>query len=141
MAGASSRRAPASPSVCAEAWAAMNNVARRGTPAGAPATMGMNPYYATCERHIAPPKASVQLAEYHGAIDGAVAQIAAGQARANAAWAIVSKEDGTFYDRYVTDTTTSQYRTFDQPGRRIVTPPFTAPDVAKALAAGEPAFT
>ncbi len=125
----------------AAAWAAKNNVAPPGAPADAPPTMGMNAYYATCERHVAPPKTSVQLAEFHGAIDAAVSKLTTPQARVKAAWAIVSKEDGTFNDRYLTDTTTGQYRTLEQPGRSIVTPPFSMPDVANAIAAGEPAFT
>jgi hypothetical protein len=100
----------------------------------------MNVYYPTCERHVAPPKTSVQLAEYHGAIDAAVASVAPA-ARAQAAWSIVSKEDGTFHDRHVTDSTTGQYRTVEQPGRSIVTPPFTQPAVALAIASGQPAFT
>jgi hypothetical protein len=125
----------------AQAWAAKNNVAPPGAPPAAPATMGMGLYYATCERHVAPPKTSVQLAEYHGAVDAAVASVPAGQARANAAWAIVSKEDGSFNDRHVTDSTTGQYRTYGQPGRSIVTPAFSMPEVAKAIASGLPAFT
>jgi hypothetical protein len=118
----------ASPPVYADAWAANNGG-------------GMNPYASTCERHVAPPKTSVHLAEYHGAIDAAVAAAPPGQARANAAWTIVGKEDGSFYDRMVTDTTTRQYRTYAQPGRTIVTPPSAAPLVANALALGQPAFT
>ncbi|HEY2515821.1 MAG TPA: hypothetical protein VGI39_33355, partial [Polyangiaceae bacterium] len=114
--------------VYAADWAAQN------------ATAGMNPYNATSERHVAPPKTSVQLAEYHGAFDSALANVPAAS-RANASWAIASKEDGGFYDSTVTDSTTGRYRTLSQPGRYIVTPPASQAQVNLAIASGEPAFT
>ncbi len=130
----------ASPPVYAAAWAANNSVATSGD-GGAPTTVGMNPYFATCERHVSPPKASVQMAEWHGAFDQAIPSPTDPVTRMQQAWAIASKEDGGYYDAYVTDSTTTQYRTYFQPGRSIVTPPSVAPNVALALASGQPAFT
>ena len=112
------------------------------SPAGdAAVNAGMNLYFATSERHVAPPKTSVQMAEWSGAFDAAIPSGTDPVTRMNAAWAIASKEEGGFYDAYVTDSTTTQYRTYAQPGRSIVTPPSVAPNVALALASGEPVFT
>jgi hypothetical protein len=119
------RSDPYGPTVVhADAWAKKNNVAAPGTvtPPGAQPSMGMGQYFATCERHVAPPKTSVHLTEYHGAFDRALAGVAPAL-RVNRAWAIASKEDGSFFDTHATDTTTGQYQTVSQAGRLIVTPP------------------
>jgi hypothetical protein len=128
--------------VYAAEWAAKNNVAPPGPPLppDAPISMGMNLFYATCERHVAPPKTSVQLAEFHGAFDQAVANLPPA-ARAKAAWAIASKEEGGFFDTKVTDSTTGLYQTYTQPGRYIVTPPSSKLDMKLAIQANEPVFT
>ena len=128
----------ASPPVHAADWAAKNTVA--STDAGAAGSTGMNPYYATSERHISPPKTSVQMAEWHGSFDAALQSVPAAQ-KVQAAWAIACKEDGGYYDAHVTDSTTGYYRSYPQPGRLIVTPPAAAPAVALARASGQPAFT
>jgi len=62
-------------------------------------------------------------------------------ARPQAAWAIVSKEDGGFYDRFVTDSTTGNYRTAEQVGRSIVTAALRCAERGAAIASGQPAFT
>jgi hypothetical protein len=125
-------------------WASANSAAPNGT---AMANVGMNPYFPTCERHVSPPKTSVQMAEWHGALDNALAKVTAAN-YVQSAWAIVSKEDGTYYDAMVTDTSTGQYRTVAQApaaapsvGRQIITPAASQVLLAQAVAAGTPTFT
>jgi hypothetical protein len=118
-------------------WAARYSA----SPAGlAESNAGMNAYYPTCERHVAPPKTSVQMAEWHGAFEAALAKPTVID-KVQSGWALASKEDGGFYDAMVTDSTTGQYRTLPQPGRAIVTPPFSLPLVQAAQAANQPNFT
>jgi hypothetical protein len=118
-------------------WAQKHSAAPAGT---ATANAGMNAYWPTCERHVAPPKTSVQTAEWHGAFDAALAKVTPAS-YVQTSWALASKEDGGFYDATVTDTSTGQYRTYTQPGRLIVTPPFSQALVNQAAAAHQPTFT
>jgi len=91
------------------------------TPVDDPATWaatntGMNPYAATCERHVAPPKVAFALAEYHGMFDALFTN-------AQRAWAVASKESGTFLDPSVVDSSASSVgANYTQPGRAVVSP-------------------
>jgi hypothetical protein len=95
----------------AATWAAANTVPK----------MGMNPYFATCERHVAPPKVAFALAEYHGMFDALFTN-------PQRAWAVASKESGTFLDASVVDSSVSPLgANYTQPARVVVMPPGTAP--------------
>jgi hypothetical protein len=60
-------------------------------------TTPLSAYIATCERHLAPPHASQQLAEWHGRFDVAVGG-ASPQASVDAQFNIAARESGTFLD-------------------------------------------
>jgi hypothetical protein len=64
----------------------------------------MNTYAATSERHVAPPKTSYYMAEIHGAFDGILSSNLSPEQKVKTTWAIATKEEGSFYDSKVTDT-------------------------------------
>jgi hypothetical protein len=81
----------------------------------------MSTYGATSERHVAPPKASFQMAELHGKFDN---MFPGGMTAENVRrlWAVATKEEGTFYDAEVVDTGVYPPKR-DASGCQLVTPP------------------
>src|SRR5262249_17315635 len=90
--------------------------------------LGMYPYAATSERHVAPPKVTQFLAELHGKFD-AILTAPITREKARTAFDIAIKEEGTFLDLTALDTTTGARL----PTSRTIFPPAGArgPDGAK----------
>jgi hypothetical protein len=90
-----------------------------GAGIAAPGKLAMNPYAASCERHVAPPKVAQHLAELHGAFDPVLGEKPT-PATAAAAYALAVREEGTFNDAHLYDVNGSVRAAT---GRVIVTPP------------------